>query len=419
MIRMINVNNLNFILLQFLHPYFYYPTIILAVSFTCVKAVIKYNNHLLTAKIKSICYLLPLLLPLLTMLFGSLMLFSFSIFIGRTFYRSIFLNNDLFYLTRRFPDQKNIMALLLTSNPLRRISHISLTKILCITGSVASITYLAITITLGDKIVKKLFHVIELEPYEYTFLQRSVRELSGRLGIDPPKIGLVEDLRPNAFTVGYGDKKMIVFSLGILKILKKRELEAVVAHELTHIKNRDYFFKTLLNTLVLLSFFNPLAYFSSAAAQREREILADEEGVRILGKPGLLINTLAKICRVSRVFPREGVVVSLTSGLFLASSVFSGRAVLSTHPKLDQRVENIKWLSSREKPTGKKLAVSVAISTLIITVGILVTYLLALIPMYFIRPPVPAMLPKVLFMNNKQIFAYESISMNLEFRNRI
>ena len=65
-------------------------------------------------------------------------------------------------------------------------------------------------------------------------------------------------LLPNAFTIGYGRKTVMVFSLGLLNMLDLDELTAVVSHELAHVKAKDYLFKTASYALNILSFFNPL-----------------------------------------------------------------------------------------------------------------------------------------------------------------
>ncbi|MCX8182829.1 MAG: M48 family metalloprotease, partial [Crenarchaeota archaeon] len=211
--------------------------------------------------------------------------------------------------------------------------------------------------------------------------------------INPPRIGLVEDLRPNAFTVGYGRRTMLVFSLGILKTLNERELAAVAAHELAHVKNNDFLFKTVSVSLALLSFFNPFAYFASATAQREREILADEEGAQILRQPRLLAKTLVKIYEASRAFPKESIITRLASSLFLSYPISVGSMMLlSTHPRLDQRVENIRRLDKRGEAAHPSPLLSVSVSILIIAVGIVSTYYLASIQSSFIRQHLPMIL---------------------------
>ena len=81
---------------------------------------------------------------------------------------------------------------------------------------------------------------------EYVSLQEKVKETAHKLRIAEPKVGLIDDLLPNAFTVGYGQNTMIVFSLGLLNMLDLDELTAVASHELAHVKAKDYLFKSTI-----------------------------------------------------------------------------------------------------------------------------------------------------------------------------
>ena len=76
-------------------------------------------------------------------------------------------------------------------------------------------------------------------------VQEKVKAIAQKMSISSPKVGLIDDLRPNAFTLGYGRGTVLVFSLGILKILDTEELEAVVSHELSHIKAKRLLFQEI------------------------------------------------------------------------------------------------------------------------------------------------------------------------------
>lgn len=380
---------LNYILLQLFQPYFYYSITLLVVSFICVKVLVKYNR-LLTAKVKSLCYLFPLTIPVLLIATSPWPITRLLLEVKASGYSP-----------RNSPLSLHLNPYIATLPPPMDFNHVKLldnppiTSMLLAAGLTLSTFYLLVTVTLNDRIAKRVLRIVELEPGEYESLQRRVRELSGKLGINPPRIGLVEDLRPNSFTIGYGQRTMLVFSLGILKTLKESELVAVAAHELSHVKNNDFLFKTISVALALLSFFNPFAYFASATAQREREILADEEGARILGKPELLAKTLAKIYEASRAFPKEGIIARLASGLLLSSPTSLGSMLLSTHPRLDQRIENIRRLDKGGEPAHVNPLLSITISILIIVAGITSTYYLASIQSFFIRQYFPTNLFKM------------------------
>ena len=92
-----------------------------------------------------------------------------------------------------------------------------------------------------------------------------------------------------------------------------------------HIKNLDFLFKTISNALTVVSFFNPLAYFSFFNAQREREMLADENGAKLLQKPDTLANALTKIIAALKNLPPEGRFAGMASNLLITSPIIHRR----------------------------------------------------------------------------------------------
>ena len=218
---------------------------------------------------------------------------------------------------------------------------LSVTGIICYIGLIAGALFALSMVLSDDRLARRVLRVILLSPQEHQWLQAKVTESSKKLAIAPPKIGVVEDLRPNAFTIGYGRRATIVFSIGLLNLLSREEVVAVASHELAHVKNNDFFFKTISNALTTVSFFNPLAYISSSTAQREREMLADERAVELLEKPSALANALAKICKALQNLPKETMLANFSSNLLVSSSVLHRVGILSTHPRLDTRLRNI------------------------------------------------------------------------------
>jgi Zn-dependent protease with chaperone function len=317
------------ILNQIFQPYFYYSVIFLAVTFVCVKILTKYCSFL-GQRTKSLVYLVPLALPLAVMLVSFP---STSIQIINAFPVGPFLP----------PSQPAYVLTVSTSTVL------SVTGVICIIGLIAGALFALSMVLADDRIARKVLHVILLSPEEHQWLQAKVAEYSKKLAIAPPKIGVVEDLRPNAFTIGYGRRATIVFSVGLLNILNQEEIEAVASHELAHVKNNDFFFKTISNALTAVSFFNPLSYFASSTAQREREMYADERAIDLLEKPSALGDALAKICKAIQALPKENMLVNFSSNLLLSSSVLHRVGILSTHPRLDTRLKRI----SAPRPSSK------------------------------------------------------------------
>ncbi len=335
------------ILNQIFQPYFYYSVLSLVISFVCIKILLRFTNFL-GQRTRSLMYLVPLAVSFIVMLVfvpsasiqtdGSLLRTATgSITSGAI--SGFFINSPM----PPIPPPSFFVSVATVPT----VSVISVTGILCLIGLVAGGFFALCMLAADDRVARKILHVISLSPDEHQWLQAKVVELSSKLSIVTPKIGVVEDLRPNAFTIGYGENSTVVFSIGLLNILDNDEIAAVAAHELGHVKHYDFFYKTLTSALTVVSFFNPLAYVVSSMGQREREMYADECAIGLSEKPAALANALSKICKSIESLPRESVLVSFSSNLLVTSSVLHRLGILSTHPRLDTRLRNI----SEQKPS--------------------------------------------------------------------
>ena len=362
--------NLGDVLIQVFQPYFYYSIVFLAVSFGCIKIITKCCPFL-GSRAKSLIYLIPVLGPVLIMLIATPKLAIQSVsyqFLGSfvAYTHQAPGGFDPFPMLQAAP-QQSIFALVTLSTS----QILSVTGILCLAGLAIGGFYAAITLAFGDWLASKVLHIINLSSDEYEWLQLETAKIAQKLSIATPQIALVEDLRPNAFTMGFGRKTRIVFTLGLLNVLNKEEIVAVASHELAHIKSHDFFFKTISNALTAVSFFNPLAYFSFFNAQREREMLADENGAKLLQNPDSLANALTKITATLRNFPREGRFIRLTSNLLVTSQIIHRPRILSAHPKIDLRLRNINQLT-RAKPKHlkpNKLFVALMLTCIVLIAG--------------------------------------------------
>lgn len=126
---------------------------------------------------------------------------------------------------------------------------------------------------IGPKIVEMLMNVRYVDKKEEPWLHQVIEELSAKANIPKPKVGIAEIDIPNAFAFGRGlrDGRVCV-TRGILRLLNKDELKAVLGHEISHLKNRDVIFITLLSVLPLLLYLIARnLFFMGMYARRDRE----------------------------------------------------------------------------------------------------------------------------------------------------
>jgi len=361
--------NFEDVLVQVFQPYFYYSVIFLAISFVCIKIITKCCPFI-GSRAKSLIYLIPISGPLFIMLASpptmAIQAVSYH-FIGSfpTFTQAAPTAFSPFQLTP--PLQQSIVTLVAMSTN----QILSITGIICLLGLAVGGIYAVTTLAFGDWIACRVLNVINLSPDEYEWLHTEIAKVAKQLSIATPQVALVEDLRPNAFTMGYGRKAKVVFTIGLLNTLDKEEIVAVASHELAHIKSHDFIFKTLSNTLTAVSFFNPLAYFSFFNAQREREMLADENGAKLLQKPDSLANALTKITAALKNLPKEGRFIRLTSNLLVTAPIIHRPQILSAHPKIDLRLRNIGQLTAPKPKHLKtnKLVAAVILTCIIVIAG--------------------------------------------------
>ncbi|MFA3783966.1 zinc metalloprotease HtpX [Melioribacteraceae bacterium 4301-Me] len=237
----------------------------------------------------------------------------------------------------------------------------------------------------SDKVVLRMYGAREVTAEEMPQLYNIVRELSMKAELPMPRIYIIDNPTPNAFATGRNPQNSAVaVTTGIMKILNKDELEGVLSHELTHVKNRDILVSTIAATLVgTITFIARMAgwaamfggYGSSRdrnnnaladlaliilapiaavllqlAISRSREYMADAGGAKISGKPLALASALEKLTKTNEVLPMKNAGPS-TAHLFIVNP-FSGKAIMklfSTHPPIEDRIERLKEIASGKK----------------------------------------------------------------------
>lgn len=232
----------------------------------------------------------------------------------------------------------------------------------------------------SDKIVLAMYHAKQVKESEYPTLFRIVKEVSVLAGIPMPKVYVLPSNNPNAFATGRNPKNAAVAATeGILSLLSEDELKGVIAHEISHIKNRDILIQTIAATiagvisylaamarwaaifggfggrdrdggnlfeLLALAIITPIvAVIIQLAISRSREYLADESAAKILHNPNGLAGALAKLQNEGRRNPMKFGSPS-TSSLFIVNpfSAKSFLALFSTHPPLEERIDRLKGM---------------------------------------------------------------------------
>jgi len=244
-----------------------------------------------------------------------------------------------------------------------------------IIGLVLAVVINVISFLFSHKIVLFMYGAKEAKPSEYKDLHNIVEEVSEKANLPKPKVYIINNETPNAFATGPSySKACVAVTTGIMNLLSKEELKGVIAHEMSHIKNRDTLIMTIATviasmitfaarfgaifggsrddnnsnglSLLFLIIVTPLvAMIIQLAISRAREYLADESGAKLIGKSDPLANALEKLEYGNRKHPL-GINNSSTASLFIVNPL-SGSALLkifSTHPAINDRVKRLKEL---------------------------------------------------------------------------
>jgi len=157
------------------------------------------------------------------------------------------------------------------------------------------------------------------------------------------EFAVTDDPLPRAFTAYVGPRRYIVaVSSGLLSILTSKEVEAVLGHELAHIKNRDFILKSFLN---LYRFANiPLGQLFYATLSRDREYQADETAATLTGKYLELASAILKVA--SHEAQKEPPGIAKLSTHQLAQ-------IFSEHPAPEARVKRLLKLYKTQKPKSE------------------------------------------------------------------
>jgi len=158
------------------------------------------------------------------------------------------------------------------------------------------------------------------------------KSIAQRIGVPSAELWLSEGAIPVSFAL-HTDKPIVVMSERLLSLLEKDELEAVMAHELAHVRNSDTTLKALVTAYRIALPIDPIVRLVEAAFHREREIAADETAAKTTKKPLSLASALLKIYEA---FPKGNLTEYGTLSILGA-----GSTLLSRHPPIRQRVNRL------------------------------------------------------------------------------
>ncbi|MDR2538176.1 MAG: M48 family metalloprotease [Bifidobacteriaceae bacterium] len=223
------------------------------------------------------------------------------------------------------------------------------------------------------------------DPHAFPQLYNSVENITMTMGLPMPKVYIINDPAPNAFATGRNPKDgHIAVTSGLLDLMDKRELEGVLSHEMSHIKNYDILVSTIVFGLVsaiswicdiflrMMIFGNvrssrrdnggnflmifyviaailvPLiAVLVQLAVSRQREYLADATGALVMRDPDGLAEALEKLETAEKPMLRQN---TATSHLFFVNPLSRGNFIsklFSTHPPLADRIARLKASSGQ------------------------------------------------------------------------
>jgi heat shock protein HtpX len=240
----------------------------------------------------------------------------------------------------------------------------------------------------SDKLALAAMGAREVTPADAPQLHAMIDRLCVQADLPKPKVAVANTRMPNAFALGRSPKSATVCATtGIMDLLSPAELEGVLAHELTHVANRDVlvmtlasFFATIAAYIVQFGFFfggggasddddNPsflvlflvslgvyvVSFFLMQALSRYREFAADRGSAIITGRPSALASALVKISGGMERIPERDLRASSELSAFYIFPPKTGKALaglFSTHPPMEKRIAALQRLEAQLQGTA-------------------------------------------------------------------
>ncbi|MBT0652133.1 zinc metalloprotease HtpX [Geomobilimonas luticola] len=232
----------------------------------------------------------------------------------------------------------------------------------------------------SDKIVLAMYGAKEVTESEQPEFYGLVRQLATRAAIPMPRVYIIPSETPNAFATGRNpEHAAVAATAGIMRILTREELMGVMAHELSHVKNRDILISSVAATiagaitylaqmaqwaaifggsrdrdeegggfgLIVMAIVAPIAaMLIQMAISRSREYGADRGGAQVAGNPLYLANALRKLEMANRQIPMGGASPA-TAHMFIVNPLTGGglMSLFSTHPPMEERVRRLEEMA--------------------------------------------------------------------------
>ncbi len=238
----------------------------------------------------------------------------------------------------------------------------------------------------SDKLALRAMGAREVSPAEAPELHAMIDRLCVQADLPKPRVAIADTRMPNAFALGRSPKSATVCATtGIMDLLSPSELEGVMAHELTHVANRDVlvmtlasFFATIAAYIVQFGFFfggssddddNPsvvvlflvsigvyvVSFVLMQALSRYREFAADRGAALITGRPSALASALTRISSGMQRIPERDLRATAELSAFYIFPPGAGKALgslFSTHPPMEKRIAALARLEAQLQGTA-------------------------------------------------------------------
>jgi heat shock protein HtpX len=238
----------------------------------------------------------------------------------------------------------------------------------------------------SDKLALRAMGAQQVSPQEAPELHGMIERLCVQADLPKPRVAVMDTSMPNAFAMGRSKKSATVCTTtGILELLSPAELEGVLAHELSHVQNRDVmvmtiasFFASIASMIMQFGFFfgggddddSPgflglvlvslavyvVSFFLMQALSRYREFAADRGAAVLTGRPSALSSALVKISGTMERIPQQDLRTAAEMNAFFILPAGAKKSLFnlfSTHPPMEKRIEALSRLEAQLQGTTR------------------------------------------------------------------